>query len=852
MTIRIRDIALASVIAAALAAPAYAQTGDEGTGGLEEIIVTAQKREQSVQDVPIAVTAVTQDALQANRITSVNDLSALAPGLTVRPSSGGVQVPTFSMRGIVSYGVVAGSDKQVSIYLDGVYISSPRGSIFDLPDVARLEVLRGPQGTLFGRNATGGAVSVVTRDPTGEAQVKAEFSIGNLDLRRYRISAELPQIGPFSAYFSFLRNERRGEIRNAAAGTVWDRSLSPGFGVSRSPDYLGGTDSNSYFAAVKFEPTDTFKLVYKFDRNEDDSNPDGVAIVGYDPTFSNLGAAAPLFAPIFNALYGSNNIYLNANGPQRPDVVSNGWSVPRRQRVFGHSVTGTWQVSDSITLKNIFAYRKAYLSAPSAIDGISSLTFTAPALVPYATFLAMSSIGRAPGINNVADAIAFIPTMVAANAGRVGQRYMFTASQATSLARQWSDEVQANYSTDRLNLTIGGMWFRSRDVSGGPLGTQNTFSFGAPFLPASGLIPLGNEGRSYNQATSLSAYGQLEYKVTPQIEMVLGARITGDKKSAQFSYNILNNGVLSPSTLLTPPDYKNTRFDYLVGVNWSPSDDIMAYAKYSTSYVSGGTTIGIPYKPEIAKSFEIGLKADWFDRRLRTNLALFHVNYKDHQTPGSPTGVESRIAVRSSLAAIYPAAVVDQLVAPSAGGVVSTYVQSPGDLRAQGFELEVTAAPVTGLTMGGSLAYTDYKMTRFDANVLASGGGEYVLLNRPSWTANLYGTYETQPLIGDATMQFRVDAAYRSKGLLTNTPVGTVARMGAFNAAYINVPAHWKMNARAALRNINLGGIKAEVAVWAKNLTNTKYHNAALFLSQGTALNYDPARTYGLDFGIQF
>ena len=230
------------------AMPALAADADEGATGLEEIIVTAQKREQSVQDIPIAVTAMTADTLQANRIYTVNDLSGLAPGMTVKPSAGGISTPTFTMRGQVSYGVVAGSDKQVSIYVDGVYISSPRGSIFDLPDVTRIEVLRGPQGTLFGRNATAGAVSVSTRDPSGEPGVKAEATIGNHNQYRMRMTAELPAIGPISAYGSFVRNYRRGDIQNAGAGVIWDRTLSPsGFGVKRAAKWLGSVDFELLF-----------------------------------------------------------------------------------------------------------------------------------------------------------------------------------------------------------------------------------------------------------------------------------------------------------------------------------------------------------------------------------------------------------------------------------------------------------------------------------------------------------------------------------------------------------------------------------------------------------------------------
>lgn len=138
---------------------------EEDSGRVEEIVVTAQKREQSVQDVPIAVTAISEASIEANRITSVQDLSGLAPNVIVRPTAGGSAIPSFSMRGLTSFGVVPGSDKQVSINLDGVYISATRGALFELPDIARIEVLRGPQGTLFGRNATAGAVSIVTKDP---------------------------------------------------------------------------------------------------------------------------------------------------------------------------------------------------------------------------------------------------------------------------------------------------------------------------------------------------------------------------------------------------------------------------------------------------------------------------------------------------------------------------------------------------------------------------------------------------------------------------------------------------------------------------------------------------------------
>ena len=206
-------------------APAQGAMQAETSAGLEEIVVTAQRREQSLQDVPVAVTAISAASLQTNRIVSVADLNGIAPNVSVRPAAGGTQIASFSVRGVNSYGVVPGSDKEVSINLDGVYISSARGSIFDIADIARIEVLRGPQGTLFGRNATAGAVSIITRDPTGKLGGTLSGTIGNYDQRRLRATIESPQVGPFSAYLTFQHNERRGDTRNTAAGVVLKQTV---------------------------------------------------------------------------------------------------------------------------------------------------------------------------------------------------------------------------------------------------------------------------------------------------------------------------------------------------------------------------------------------------------------------------------------------------------------------------------------------------------------------------------------------------------------------------------------------------------------------------------------------------
>jgi iron complex outermembrane receptor protein len=833
--------ALASTLV--LAQPVLAQSTDDDNRGLTEIIVTAQKREQSVQDVPIAVTAVTADTLAANRIMTVNDLSSIAPGVSVRPSAGGIQVPSFTIRGQNSFGVVAGSDKQVSIYLDGVYISSPRGSIFDLPDISRLEVLRGPQGTLFGRNATAGAVSVTTRDPTGEAHVRAEAGIGNRDAYRVRLSADLPQIGPFSGYFSFMRNYRDGDIRNAAAGTVWNRTLTPEKRYAknkRSPEYLGTVDADSYFAALKFEPSDSFKMVYKFDRNVDNGTPEGTAIIGYNPAFPALGPSAGLVGPLLNALFTSQNIYLNPEN-KSPKVVSNSFVIPRYQRVSGHSLTTTWQATDSITVKNIAAYRESFVFAPSAIDGLSALTFTPQAVVPFATLSAVSQLGAAFFQLPPQQQGAIIGQFAAGLQPFVGGRMIITASQAASQSKQWSDELIVTYASDRLNLTAGALWFHSKDQAGGPEVMQNTIAVTLPPFPANGTIPLGNEGRYFNKATSIAAYAQAEYKVTDQLELVLGGRITRDKKTSLFRWNSLVNGVIVPRPNIIPTPYKKTKPNFSVGLNWTPNEDILVYGKYSTSFVSGGSVAGIVFKPETAKSWELGLKADLLDRRLRTNLALFHVDYKNFQQPSSTTET-SAIAFLNAVYGDLGTALASNL---------STFVLQAHDVRAKGFELEVTAAPVSGVVLGGSVSYTKTQFRNILPSFLAAQGGEAVPFARPKWTGNVFASYETPPLAGDMTLSLRADALYRSNFLLTSNPT---VRQTAFGvpADRLSSPGHWKINGRAALKNIPLGGVTAELAVWGRNLTNKRYANSTLFLPFADAANYDPKRTYGVDLTVEF
>ncbi|MCB1632894.1 MAG: TonB-dependent receptor plug domain-containing protein, partial [Pseudomonadales bacterium] len=181
------------------------------------------------------------DALAANKIESVANLTGLVPGLVMRNTAGSLAAISFAMRGVNSNPSAPLQDKQIALNIDGVYVGGSRGTLGELMEVERIEVLRGPQGTLFGRNSTAGAINVVTRNPTGDMAFTQMVGYGNEGQIRTRTTIDTPQFGPFSAYVTYIHDESRGDVRNLGAGTVWDRT-NPFGGVGRqtSPKWVGG------------------------------------------------------------------------------------------------------------------------------------------------------------------------------------------------------------------------------------------------------------------------------------------------------------------------------------------------------------------------------------------------------------------------------------------------------------------------------------------------------------------------------------------------------------------------------------------------------------------------------------
>ncbi len=753
---------------------------------LEEVIVTAQKREQSLQQVPVAVTALTQEALEVNKIISVNDLSGLAPGLTVRPAAGGTNLPAFNMRGITSYGVVAGSDKQISTYLDGVYIGSPRGSIFSLPDIQQLEVLRGPQGTLFGRNATGGAINIRTRDPSGEFGITQTVGFGNLDAFSARTTIDFPAVGPFSAYLSYAKEERDGDVKNLGAGVVWDRSAY-GIGVDESPDTLGEVDTETYFFAAKLD-LDNVQLTYKFDYSTDEGTPRASGFVN-DPTPILYGLS----------LQGVSVVTPPSFGASRPSAVENSWSTNRDQTVEGHSLVAEWEINDAWTLKNTLAHRESEVNQPADIGG-GSMAIT----VPYPT---PGGVIQLPG------------------------HFCLICSFSLGEAEQTSNELQLNYDSDSLAATFGALWYESEDKdTGGQAISFTPFIGGSPYQ----LVNPDPSRRGLNEAESKAVFAHAEYSLTSDLSLQAGVRKTWDEKSGY----VINLDVKDEF------EYKDDNTSYLLGMNYYVNDSIMVYGKWSTAYVSGGSAGGYEFAPEEVESFELGLKGDFIDGRVRANVALFDTTYEHLQSSQNGPSILGDPVAAAGLAAIDP----DKYSAVNVANA-GTFILEQGTLEAQGVEFEVTALLLDGLTMSGSLAYTDSEYSELSPELMAidkvTSASDYDPTLTANWSGNLALSYESSPFWGSAYVSAGLNAIWQDK---IRYQQDSDATPGAKFK-----PETWVINARLAVKEINLGSrLTGEVSLWGRNLLDEDYIEFPLGLGPVSTSSYMDPRTYGIDFRVNF
>ncbi|WP_311269504.1 TonB-dependent receptor domain-containing protein [Sphingobium sp. WCS2017Hpa-17] len=572
---------ICSMVVMSLSGLAQAQTTPQDPVGLQDIVVTAQKREENLQRVPVAVTALTSEALENQRITSVAGLGSVVPNFQVLRQPSNAALPSFSLRGVLGGETAAQIDNGVSIYIDGVYLGRSSGSLFDIADIERIEVLRGPQGTLFGRNTTGGAVNFITRGPTGEFGVRQDLTYGRYDEVRSRTRIDLPEVAGFKASVTYAHREVDGYVRNLAAGV--ERNYGPGtggrIGTSRAADTLGAENVDSVFVAVRHDSGGPLTADYKFDFTDFRGSQLGMQAIGFRgsadvPGSNPLGGTVQYIFSLQPGLGGTNVVSTSPLSaiydPQRGTD---------RLRAQGHSLTLAYEASDAVTIKNITAYRRLEtVSYGNSFDG-----------------------------NKLIDPF-----------GGTGNDFSVLNAISRRKQHQYSNEFQMLGKSDRFNWVAGAFFFEEHGRDYNPVQFFKTFPPQGEPVPVTASDQFA-DARVTNRSFALFAQGS--FRISDRFTLTAGARQTWDKRR-EINY------------LATPAAKGSASFDQLtwqVVGEFQATPDIMLYAKAGTGYLSGGIYNGKPFGAEKLISYEAGVKSQLWDNRLRLNLAAFLADYDDLQ-----------------------------------------------------------------------------------------------------------------------------------------------------------------------------------------------------------------------------
>ncbi|MBK6278021.1 MAG: TonB-dependent receptor [Gammaproteobacteria bacterium] len=342
-------IVLGAAVAALLPGLAQAQQAG-GASGIEEILVTAQRREERLQDVPIAISAISAEQIERRRIDNVLDLKSLAPNLMVSRYPNSNVVSQVAIRGGVTVNAAMYWEPSTGMYLDGVYLGKAVGSVFDVVDIERIEVLRGPQGTLYGRNTMAGAVNLITRKPSGEFSGSATVELGNYDHRVEKFSVDLPKVGIARMSFG-VRSESRDGLVDLESG-------SPG-------TELDSRDNFGARFALGLDISDCVVADYRFDYTDVDQMPPHSQLYSVTPS---------------NALFTAAAAYASR---EREDSAATNWPGYEQLELKGHALTLGWDINETNTLKSITSYRDLRNDDSVDLDGVPLTIATANRISDY-------------------------------------------------------------------------------------------------------------------------------------------------------------------------------------------------------------------------------------------------------------------------------------------------------------------------------------------------------------------------------------------------------------------------------------------------------------------------------------
>jgi iron complex outermembrane recepter protein len=704
---------------------------------LEEIVVTAQKRSESLQNVPIAVTSLTADRLASVGIETTSELPLVTPGLTMVNISGN----SFPhIRGIGTTALGAGFENPVSLYLDGVYIASGAASLLTLNNIAQVDVLKGPQGTLFGRNATGGLIDIKTKDPQSTVGGEVDLGYGN-----YNTSVAGGYLtGPLSEQL-------------AADLAVRASTQGQGYGTNlfNGEDVYKAVRDVAVRSKWRWTPGSSTSLMFIFDYEENAGSQ--------YTTFSNATGTKPLFG---------------AAGPVGNWDIASDFQPNNTFQGGGVSIHLDQDVGFA-ELKDIAAYRRSKSALSFDGDGTTQAIQT---LNPVVT-----------------DDL------------------------------QFTDELQlVSSGSERLQWVLGAFYLHgdskadpSTVLLGGPL-VNFLVPPTSPFFQPFDQLSINGEQKT----NSWAGYAQSTFAITPTDHLTLGVRYTEERRSlnasedATFSSAIPGFGGMTIPALVPPVDESKTfsKATWRIALDHRFDEQILGYVSYNRGFKSGGFNPGVPtdpaYNPEALDAYEIGLKTEFFDRRVRFNSAAYYYDYKDIQVGhfvlgqiGYYNGAEAKIY---GLDADFEALITRELTFTAGVAIIHD--------RFTNFPNAVIFTPQS---FGGN------------ATTTGSANGNRLPLT-PDATFNVSLDYRRPIPVGE--LLFDVTESY-SKGYVFAPD--NILRQPVYNL--VNAAISWTSPSR---------GFTA--SVWGKNLDNQVVANALLSSAIGSLASYQPPRTYGISISQKF
>jgi iron complex outermembrane receptor protein len=720
-----------------LAGSAFAQQAEDD-GEMREVVVTAQFREQNVQETPLAITAISGEMLESRNQTNLAEITNQAPNVTLKPQ-GAAFGPSMgaSIRGVGQFDFNPALEPGVGIYVDDVYFATLTGSILDLLDLERVEILRGPQGTLAGKNSIGGAVKLFSKKPQGSGGYLTG-TYGSRDRVDLRGSADFAITDNLFARLSGVSKQQRGYIERRDFGCDFPNSGVPIL-VSVGQDcvlgYNGEVNYSAIRGALRFVASDNLEISGAVDYTDDDRDAAGGVLVQTTSTVNpnvqpKAGMTLPLstFVPPKGSYYNYGSYYNPAGTFTRLASPGAGATTPMdetradgRVRFSGWGASGNvdWTINDRLSVKSISAYREydSYFSN----DNDQS---------PLAVSL---------GYGNLAF-------------------------------HSFSQEVRLNgafFDNDRLAYTVGAFYMDQKSIYAT---TQDLRYSPASLTQFQGDDPVN--------ADTMAFFTHVSFLLTDKLTLNGGLRYTDEHKDYTFIRRT-RTGAVHPALGAIDgrtTDYDGDKLDYRANAQYQWTDDLMTYLQVATGFKGGGVSPrpfsaaqAVPFDPEELKSYELGVKSELFDRRARVNVSVFFSDYSDLQLTLSSC--------------------------PQYGvGLPCAVVANAGDAEMKGAEIEAEIRPVDGLAIDASYSYLDFKYTFINPD--AGGptrptGPQYGMrpgyVPKTKWSAGVQ--YEI-PLGNFGSLTPRVDASYQGD-LFTN---------GA-NAATNLIESYTIANARLTWRN---------------------------------------------------